>query len=189
MIKLSFDIRDKKIMTVVLGAAGVVIFALYLYFILTPQIGSAMKLDAETSQLLLKVTIAEKNIGSKDMLRKQIESGRENIARYEKKLPREESTPKLLQDLSDMANASGVKILEITPAKADKEDVAGQVYRERSILINARSGYHELGKFLSDMENAERFTKVTDINIKSSATQKRHDIELLVMTYELVWKK
>ncbi|MCX5680091.1 MAG: type 4a pilus biogenesis protein PilO, partial [Candidatus Omnitrophica bacterium] len=58
---------------------------------------------------------------------------------------------------------------------------------EIPILINARSGYHELGKLLSNMENADRFMKVSDIQIKSnSQLPRKHEVEILVLTYVLL---
>jgi Tfp pilus assembly protein PilO len=69
--------------------------------------------------------------------------------------------------------------------KEDKVKKSG-FYKEQPILINAKCGFHELGKFLSKMENADRFMKVSDINIKSVAqSPKKHDVELLIVTYTL----
>jgi Tfp pilus assembly protein PilO len=54
------------------------------------------------------------------------------------------------------------------------------------IAVNARAGFHELGKFFSAIENSGRFMKVADISIKSNkASPKKHDVELVVVTYTL----
>ena len=90
-----------------------------------------------------------------------------------------------------MAKRSDVKILGITPLASKQEAPASErAYQEIPILMNARSGYHELGKFLSDLENAGRFMKVVDIKIKENlSTPKKHDVELLILTYVLLESK
>ena len=71
-------------------------------------------------------------------------------------------------------------------SKKEEKKQALQVYQEIPILITAKSGYHELGQFLAKLENAERFMKVVGMTIKSNkATPKKHDAELLVLTYIL----
>ena len=105
-------------------------------------------------------------------------------------LPAEQEIPKLLEDLSDMAKRANVKILGITPMASKQEAQPAEIYQEIPILINAKSGYHELGKFLSDLENAGRFMKVADIKIKENkVSPKKHDVELLVLTYKLLRNK
>jgi Tfp pilus assembly protein PilO len=96
-----------------------------------------------------------------------------------------------LENLSEMAKDSNIKIVGIVPAisyfKDDKSANKSQIYREIPILITAKSGYHELGHFLNNLENADRFMKVADIDIKSNKTSpKKHDVELMVCTYILL---
>jgi hypothetical protein len=51
-------------------------------------------------------------------------------------------------------------------------------------MISARAGYHELGKFMSTLENSGRFMKCADMRMKANTSNpKKHDVELLVLTY------
>ena len=102
-------------------------------------------------------------------------------------LPVEQEVPKLLEMLSTMARSSNVKIVGITPLASKQEESPEKIYQEIPILISAKSGYHELGRFLSDLESSDRFMKVSDIDIKENKSNvKRHDVELLVVTYVLL---
>ena len=90
-----------------------------------------------------------------------------------------------------MYKRQDIKIVGIVPAmsylKDDKSVKKSQIYREIPILITAKSGYHELGSFLNNLENADRFMKVVDIDIKANKTSpKKHDVELMVCTYILL---
>jgi Tfp pilus assembly protein PilO len=90
-----------------------------------------------------------------------------------------------------MAKDSDIKIVGIVPVlsklKDDKSVKKGQTYQEIPILITAKSGYHQIGHFLSSLESADRFMKVTDINIKANKlSPKNHDVELIICTYILL---
>jgi Tfp pilus assembly protein PilO len=124
------------------------------------------------------------------MLRRRtsIASYDEKIGRYGDLLPTEEGIPTLLESLSEMARSSGMKIVSIEPVEErDNKALRGQAYQAIPIRMNARAGYHELGKFFSTLENSERFIKIADMRIKTNAASpKKHDVELLVLTYILL---
>ena len=110
------------------------------------------------------------------------------MERYEKTLPAEQEIPSLLETLSRMAKSSNIKISALTPVSGSgKGGETTHTYREIPILISAKSGYHELGQFLSAMENSDRFMKVVDIDIRANnTTPRKHDVELLICTYILL---
>jgi len=73
-------------------------------------------------------------------------------------------------------------------AQKQKEAKAGSaVYKEIPIMVTAKAGYHEVGRFIASLENSDRFMKVVDIQIKADrALPRKHDVELLVVTYVLL---
>ena len=87
-----------------------------------------------------------------------------------------------------MAKSANTKIVGIMPVTGKEEKAEkNQIYKEIPILISAKSGYHELGRFLNSLENSDRFMKVGDMHIRANpATPKKHDVELLVLTYILL---
>ena len=106
------------------------------------------------------------------------------------RLSREKEIPLLLENLSNIARSSGVKIQSITPLsrsqayKNDNHDKGETVYQEVPIAITAASGYHELGDFVSTLESDKRFMQVSDIKVKASRSMPaKHDIEFLVHVY------
>src|SRR3989338_6461538 len=117
-----------------------------------------------------------------------IEAYKAKVERYEKTLPAEQEIPSLLETLSRMAKSSNIKISALTPVSGSgKGGETTHTYREIPILISAKSGYHELGQFLSAMENSDRFMKVVDIDIRANnTTPRKHDVELLICTYILL---
>ena len=191
MKKFPIDLKNTRQMALIILFISIGAIYLYVNFLLLPQIYGVAKIYGKTSKISIDVKDAQRDISEVDNLRKQAASYRGKIEEYERMLPAGQEIPKLLEDLSDMAKKSNVKIIGITPLQVKQQSQDSEaIYQEIPILISARSGYHELGKFLSDLENADRFMKVADIKIKeNSTTPKRHDVELLVLTYVLLENK
>jgi len=188
--KLPVDIQvSSKQMMLAMAGAGVACALLFVLFIVKPQ---AVKLTGSLSKMGKKsgeIESARKDIAKIKSLKDEIERYRDKVDQYEKKLPVEQEIPNLLENLSEMAKSSNITIVGITPVKSDK-GAKDAIYQEFPILISAKSGYHELGSFISKLESADRFMKVVDISIKSTKmSPKRHDVELVVSTYILLKEK
>lgn len=204
MIKIPLDFKSidfknidfKNTQTQRILAAGLIfliVFVLYLYFVFVPQIVRVPKLFGKVGKITAELKSAKSTSAEMEGLKEKLAEYNEKVEWYEKKLPVEQEIPNLLEDLSDMAKGSNIKITSIMPAPAAPENNAqrqSKLYKEIPIRITARSGYHELGRFLSNLENSDRFMKVTNIGIKSNKTSpKQHDIELTVCTYILFKEK
>ena len=185
----SIDLKDKKTQIMILGGLlSILVVVIYISFMLMPQIERVFEAVGQVSKVGADLKEAQYNIANIPKFKSSLVTYEEKVDRYEKMLPAQQEIPSLLESLSDMAKKSNVKIIGIMPV-VGKEDRAkkGQIYKEIPILINAKSGYHELGKFLSNMENADRFMKVSGIQIKfNSQSPKKHDTEIMVLTYILL---
>lgn len=182
------DLKDTKTQTIILLALlGVLLFGSYLYFIFVPKVTGDINIIAKAIVMRGDLKEARSLISEREGLSKKMEEYNEKIELYEKKLPAQQEIPSLLEDLSSMARNSNINIIGITPValKLQKER-KNTVYQETPILITAKSGYHELGRFLNNLENGDRFMKVVDINIKANLlSPKKHEVELMVYTYVL----
>lgn len=187
------DIDFKNTQTQRILAAGLVFltaFVLYLYFVFVPQITRVPALFGKVSKITADLKSAKSMSAEMEGLKKRLAEYNEKVEWYEKKLPVEQEIPNLLENLSNMAKGSNIKITSIMPAPENNAQRQGKLYQEIPIRITARSGYHELGRFLSNLENSDRFMKVTNIGIKSNkASPKQHDIDLTVCTYILLKEK
>jgi Tfp pilus assembly protein PilO len=178
---------NQKQLIVLFGLVALTLLIVYANFILIPQVSGLFGSVVRMGKAGADLKNATADVSRIDDMRGAMTSYREKVERYEKMLPAEQEIPSLLENLSSMAKSSGVKIVGITPVSSREESRAKkQVYKEIPIQISAKSGYHELGIFLAGLENADRFMKVSDIQIKSnSGSPKKHDVELMVLTYVL----
>ena len=189
-MQIDFKKNSSQMDKIIRGAlAGVVI--IYLYFFVWPQMVVLGDMMSRGGKLKAQLKTDEAAVADMEKYQKDIEVYKEKIDHYEQKLPAEQEIPNLLESLSSMAKKSNISIVGIAPvpvnpAKENKE-TKNQFYQELPILISAKSGYHELGHFINNLENADRFIKVVDIGVKSNkAMPKRHDVEMMVSTYILL---
>ncbi len=179
---------DQKQLLVLVGLACLIVFIIDFSFFLRPYTMQVFGSASILNKMGTDFRSAQSDISKIDMFKKEIEECEGKVSFYEKKLPVEQEIPKLLESLSNIARDSNIKILGITPIQnRPGSNAGGQIYQEIPILINAKCGYHELGRFLSNLENSDRFMKVADLAVRSNKqTPKKHDVELLVLTYILL---
>lgn len=188
MIKFSEKSKkeQQKIMMLAI-LLSLVICALYISLFLRPQAAGLSRSMGQIKKIRADLKAAEANIARVGSFKKSITAYDEKVGRYEKTLPTEQGIPRLLEDLSNMARESNMKIVGIVPVAKEDDRQRARTYQEIPIMISAKSGYHELGRFLAGLENSDRFMKVADIQIKSNrGAPKKHDVELLVSTYVLL---
>ena len=166
------------------------IFVGYYFIFLSPVTAKLSSLLQDVSRLQHKLDKAELSINNVPRMKKELEGLREKAEFYSRKLPKEEEFPAILESLSEMARSTGVKITKILPLKGAgtiSEDKLGrEIYSQQEILINAQCGYHQLGTFIAELENAERFMDVSDIKIEAGKLNpKRHNVQLTVKTFIL----
>lgn len=94
--------------------------------------------------------------------------------------------PKLLENLSSLAQSSGVKILNLKPVEMPNTNPANR-YIGTPIHISALAGTHELGTFLSALEGGETFFRVSSLTIAANPQDmRRHKVDLDLEAYSLL---
>lgn len=181
--ELELDAEKKKILA--LYALGfLVIFVLYFVLLLKPALGALATLIPETRTLKANIKAVNDDLNFEDKLKNKFESVQEKLKEYGNKLSRERELPKLLENLSDTAKSSRVKIVSIAPQTKKDTDEDDGICQEMPIAITGHSSYHDLGSFINKLENDERYMQISDIKIKANPSNpKRHDIEFVVSAY------
>jgi len=105
------------------------------------------------------------------------------ILKKSKRIIKEDELPALLRDISEVAKTNNLKINQIKPAidftKTDKSSPT-----ECLITINLSGGYHQLGRFLANLENAPQFLSVEELKITARQDDYLlHIINLVLKTY------
>lgn len=179
---------EKK--TLMLGGILVFLFlVIYFRLLLGPAVGKMRLLRSQVVELEQRLKTTRSALARVAEIEKETARLRQFAEKSKSRLPNRSELPELLEHLSKTAEKSKVKIIEILPTKAETTQVNGTpaaegLYEELPIAFSARSGYHELGTFLNQLENSERIFTVKDIEIKSDTSdQKRHHVRLVVGTF------
>ncbi len=187
-MKIKFG-KDKKEMIILSVLIIVVIAVVYFQLLFRPAIGRLRTLLPQTSALKKSLVEARSLVANKDILEKEKEKLQLRLDKHKEIFPSQQEIPRLLEKLSGIADESRVKIISIKPL--DKEASGGAekdgVYQEIPIKIVAKSSYHQLGRFLQNLETGDRFMMVKDLKIRANENKpKKHNVELTVSTYILV---
>lgn len=192
IIGLFSGLKKEQKQLLILGVVGTIAL-LFAYFnlLLIPQVKGLVKTASSRNRLSDELKKSESDVSRIGKLRSDIDSYSEKISRYGQLLPAEEGIPTLLESLADMARSSSMKIVSIVPLSGREPGIQpGQAYRAIPIMINARAGFHELGRFMATLESSGRLMKIADIRLKENrSSPKKHDVEILVMTYVLLTNK
>lgn len=155
---------------VLLAAAGLIILCLDVRFLLKLQFQKIK--DASPKVVKLKADIdnlSRELVNLQDLQRRQSQLKQEGALKA-KKIISEEEMPLLLQRISDLANKNKVSITQIKPsqevkAKEKKASTGAVKFSPVLITLDLSGGYHNLGNFLSDLENMEEFVAAEEMKI------------------------
>lgn len=100
------------------------------------------------------------------------------LAQMLKKLPATHETPGLLDDITFIATASGLKINSIRWG----DEVEKEFYTELPLYIDVSGSYHQFGKFVSDVANLPRIVSLHEFNINKVAEEEL-SFDLVAKTY------
>jgi Tfp pilus assembly protein PilO len=183
-------LKEKQKMYILIAMFGIAGLVLYYNLLLKPQFSGFIAKNREFRIVRDRVKSEEIMIANEAGIQKQHDNFEKQAEYLEKRLPGQAQISSILEDFSNVAESSGVKILRIKPLEApvvaSKQKVTNDSYSEIPILIEARAGYHQLGAFVDKIENMDRFIKLTDIDIASiDSDPRRHDIKMRIITYVL----
>jgi type IV pilus assembly protein PilO len=156
-------------------------------FILVPKFGSLSKASRIVNDLNNKIEQLNVSVKRQTTMNEKLTELRKEYDGYSKRLPKEKEIPAFLEGVSAIAETSRMKILSLTPSglkavESDGKEV--EYYREMPILLTAKSGYHQLGQFISNLERGERFINVSNLRIQYDSSHPRmHNIRMELGTY------
>ncbi|MBF0217031.1 MAG: type 4a pilus biogenesis protein PilO [Candidatus Omnitrophica bacterium] len=171
------------------AAGGVLILAslVYISVFVVPIISRIGALHLEISDYNNKIMIAKKKISQMQSLSEKQKTISDELKRQSVRFADRKEITALLEDFAKIASNSEVKILSITPN--DNKYIRGagdgsEFYTGMPITITAKTGYHQLGSFVGELEASERLIRIDGINIHAGGGDMRlHDTVITLKTY------
>jgi Tfp pilus assembly protein PilO len=172
--------------------------ALYTIFALVPKVMQFYEMMSTTGDLKRKVEFVEREGKHLDKLKERLENLKAEDDGYSERFPSQKDIPDLLEDFASVARKSDVNIQSITPiemkvpqpARRRRRDEAPaareakKYFDEIPILITAKSGYHQLGHFVNDLETGDRLLTIGDLQIQSNRKDPwEHNAKIVLKAY------
>jgi len=164
-----------------IGIVLLVVFILDYLFVMQFQLGTLRSLSPKIKELSEEVKTTKKNIELLPQFRKELTRLSGELGDINRKIRTRQDIPAILEDISRLANKNGVKIQQIMPntsvEKSLLQNEDGQ-YFSIPIIMEARSGYHQFGKFLNQLENEDVLLQTRDFTIAASKESLSHAIKI-----------
>lgn len=159
----------------------ILILILFYKFPYTANQNRIKNLEAKRDSLRIKVQEAEAAKARLPELEARITRLEAEWERAKEMLPQEKEIPSLIQQISNSGTKAGVSFLLFKPSGP----VAKPNYSEIPVQIKVACGYHQLGKFLSNVGNLARIVNIPGVKLSASKERKSVGAELSAITYTL----
>ncbi len=185
------ELKENKTYHIIGGIIAVyIVGAVIFYFVaIAPKIDTAKELKVQIAErriFLSKAGSVKKQKEKIEQAKARIKKIEDDISYYEKKLPTEKDIPDLLQYFSNIAIETDVKLLEIEKKQEIRQEQEQTLYVTVPLKLILKGGYHNIGFFVSKLENADRFMKIERLKIKEDKKNPfEHRGEMVVYTYML----
>ncbi len=174
-----FALDNKKIILIMI----VSIMLLYIDFnyLLKAQM-NLLKKSADSIEKI-KNDLKALDLGLKNM--QNIKSQQKNLVKAKaKKIIFDFELATLLNDISKTANANNISILQIKPFREVQKAGSSPKFSQVSISLDLVCGYHNLGKFINDLENMPTFISVDGFKIEAQPEEAlKQKVSLTLKTY------
>lgn len=177
----------------ILMGGVIFIFVLDIFVFMRPQFRALSKTNEKIKNLSQEMAALKDNSQRIEQFKQEVEQLKTTVGEKSDRILPKESVPLILEKLSRLANENGIKIDNIKPLADREKSILKKKERDYLALpiqLKAKSGYHNLGKFLNRLEQGEIFFRVKEFSMTAAPDIKLHNVELTVeaIVYEEINK-
>jgi len=188
MLKFDLSRISKKEWVLIYIFAVLIIASVSYNFIFYPLIAEIKSISGEIARKKADIQRARIKPQSLERHEQEIKELRLQMDDYHRNLRALTDVPYILKGLNQLAEQLNIKFVSVTPLEKEKILLPGD--REYLLLVPIRvrlkSGFHELGAFINQIESSAQFMKVTELKIDSDPRDIwLHQIELVITSFGL----
>lgn len=184
-VKAKLENMDEKQRYYIFGGMLVFIFLLDYYILMKPQLAALAEINPKIEILQEDLKKAKSDIKNLDQYNADVEKLRSDVDVINLRVEARNEVPLILERISVMANQNNVRLEQIMPNTLDQEKILennDRSYYSLPILVEAKTGYHNFGKFLNQIERSNVFLRIDNFTIASSTDTKNHAIKIRLET-------
>jgi len=185
------DIREKITSTLekiegnnryyVLVGFMALVFLLDYFALMSPQLAAFNKINPEIKGVSDKIKKARTDMKKLDTYQSDLEKLSKKFEEANLKVKSRDEVPVLLEQIAITADESGVKIDQIMPDTLDQElltENSQRRYYDLPIYMEARSSYHNLGRFLNKLNQNDISLRIGAFTIVATDDLRYHMVKL-----------
>ena len=178
---LSSQRKQLRILAVVLVVVGL-FFGLQ--FSILPQIRSAGRLGSEWAALHGKVEQLQRDLRQMpEMEKKQVELAA-RTSTPSVSIPPEEQLPDLLDKIAQFARGARVRVVTLRPKQdLGHVQVGSSGYLEIPLELVATAGYHQVGRFLDQLEQSDSLVRLRELEIQPGTELWSQEVKMLLVAF------
>ena len=175
---------DEKSRYIILGGVLILIFLVDYFLVMQPQLKTLRALNPKITLLAGEVKTAEENIRKIDFYQAELVKLRDKVDVVNRRIMGKEEVPLIMEKISRIARNNSVKIDQIMPLKGSEEQVMKNnegKYLALPIRLDARSGYHDFGRFLNEIERNDTFFNVSNFTFMADGNDNMRHVAKLTL--------
>jgi Tfp pilus assembly protein PilO len=178
-------LQDDKQRAYAIVSTAVVFSLLYAWFLMLPLGRNFGVLTKRTFKKGQEIKRAEKDVANLSKIEERLTKLTEEFAVYDRQVPGKKEIAIFLDSLAVTAKDSNVRILSVAPvgftsAPAGSKDL----YSSMLVIISAKGGYHEIMRFVGELEKGKGFASIRDARIQyDEKTPTKHDAHIVLKIY------
>jgi len=168
-----------------LGAFLFLIVMADYFFIMKPQLGTLNKLNPEIKVLSDNLKRTQTDITRISQYKTQVEALKKAVEELRLRVRTKQEVPFIIEKISRIAHQHDVKIDQIMPNTLAQEitlENDDRTYYDLPIIIEARSTYHDFGRFINELESEETFFQVEGLTVSSMAGSRLNVVKVTMST-------
>jgi|SRR3989338_162234 len=172
---------DEKNRHYFLIGALLFIFLLDYFILMRPQMVILTKISPELKLLSQDIEKAREDIGKLGFYQAEVRRLESQLAQTSKTIKSKEEVSIILEQISRMANRNNIRIDQIMPSMEEQKVLLEdnkRTYYALPILVQAKSGYHDFGRFLNQMERNDLFLYVASFSIITGEDVRAHALKM-----------
>lgn len=152
------------------------------FFPIQFQVAALQSLGPKVKDLGQEVENSRNNIARMPQYQQELRQLKVKLNYVGKKVKAKEELPNLLETISRIAGKNSVKLEQVMPQAAAQQPVlenSDGKYFAVPIMVEAKSGYHEFGRFLNQLEQEGVFTELSEFTVvEDPGDVNRHTIRM-----------
>lgn len=175
---------NQKQLRVLAAVPAVVGLFFWLQFLILPQTRSAGRLGSELTALRGKVERMQRDLAHlPEMEKKQAELAARTPAPVVS-APPEEQLPDLLDKIAQFARTARVRVVTLRPKQELAQVRVGPSgYLEIPLELVATAGYHQVGRFLDQLEQSDSLVRLREMEIRPGKELWNQEVKMMLLAF------